>query len=312
MTFRESAVLIADITEAARTTLTIGGFVHRDPHQARQHHDRIRGPGAKRSQNGTVGRPLVVDFGLALRDEAEVVMTVDGQLVGTPRLHRARSKRPGGAIGRTGAATSTASALSFMNCSAANVPSAGHGPCSSIRSCTSRRGRHGDSMTAFHGPWKRSASRRWPRSRPGAIRRPPSWRPTLRAICAVRPVQARPRPARCERCGSGVAWQSGALAATIALAIAALTCLLVLSVAFGLREGQSADRERENAIQLASASPRNQAPSARRAEYRQAESHLGLGLALCRTEQCGPRKLLWLARMQCAPPDAEDASPTFV
>ena len=31
-----------------------------------------------------LGKPIVVDFGLALRPEADVVMTIDGQIVGTP------------------------------------------------------------------------------------------------------------------------------------------------------------------------------------------------------------------------------------
>ena len=31
-----------------------------------------------------LGKPIVVDFGLALRPEAEIVMTIDGQIVGTP------------------------------------------------------------------------------------------------------------------------------------------------------------------------------------------------------------------------------------
>ena len=31
-----------------------------------------------------MGKPIVVDFGLALRPEADVVMTIDGQIVGTP------------------------------------------------------------------------------------------------------------------------------------------------------------------------------------------------------------------------------------
>jgi WD40 repeat protein len=33
---------------------------------------------------GSLGRPIVVDFGLALREEAEIVMTIDGQVIGTP------------------------------------------------------------------------------------------------------------------------------------------------------------------------------------------------------------------------------------
>ena len=31
-----------------------------------------------------MGKPLVMDFGLALRDEAEVTMTMDGHIIGTP------------------------------------------------------------------------------------------------------------------------------------------------------------------------------------------------------------------------------------
>src|SRR5262249_42430427 len=31
-----------------------------------------------------LGRPLLMDFGLALRDQAEITMTVDGQIIGTP------------------------------------------------------------------------------------------------------------------------------------------------------------------------------------------------------------------------------------
>ena len=36
------------------------------------------------SYYGSRPRPLLVDFGLALRDQAEVTMTVDGQIIGTP------------------------------------------------------------------------------------------------------------------------------------------------------------------------------------------------------------------------------------
>ena len=33
---------------------------------------------------GELGRPLLMDFGLALRDGAEVTLTLDGHVLGTP------------------------------------------------------------------------------------------------------------------------------------------------------------------------------------------------------------------------------------
>jgi tRNA A-37 threonylcarbamoyl transferase component Bud32 len=75
LTFREAAGLVADVAEALDYAHA-RGLVHRD----------IK-PGNILIESGDrdeLGRPLVVDFGLALREEAELVMTVDGQIIGTP------------------------------------------------------------------------------------------------------------------------------------------------------------------------------------------------------------------------------------
>jgi WD40 repeat protein len=72
--FRESAEIIASVADA--TDYAHGrGLVHRD----------IK-PGNViiEQTDGGPGTPIVVDFGLALRTEAEVVMTMEGQILGTP------------------------------------------------------------------------------------------------------------------------------------------------------------------------------------------------------------------------------------
>src|SRR5207302_1523644 len=41
-------------------------------------------PAGQRTGSSEVGKPLIMDFGLALRDKAEITMTLDGQVIGTP------------------------------------------------------------------------------------------------------------------------------------------------------------------------------------------------------------------------------------
>ncbi|MBM3972466.1 MAG: hypothetical protein FJ302_21805, partial [Planctomycetes bacterium] len=115
LTFRESAELIAQLAESLDHAHALGIF-HRDVKPANviieypiglglsapldadssSQGSKVDGEGLRAthslpdSQPSTLNprssrpRPMILDFGLALRDEAEATMTVDGQILGTP------------------------------------------------------------------------------------------------------------------------------------------------------------------------------------------------------------------------------------
>ena len=92
LTFRETAGLVAQIAQALDHAHECG-LVHRDVKPANIMMEFSgASPEAEKAADGPaeargaarLGKPIVVDFGLALRPDADVVMTVDGQVVGTP------------------------------------------------------------------------------------------------------------------------------------------------------------------------------------------------------------------------------------
>src|SRR5262249_55455338 len=82
LTFRESAQLVADLAEALDYADDVG-VIHRDMKHASVMLESVV-LGESGNGRGDLGRPLLTDFGLALRDGAEVTLTLDGHVLGTP------------------------------------------------------------------------------------------------------------------------------------------------------------------------------------------------------------------------------------
>jgi WD40 repeat protein/serine/threonine protein kinase len=91
LTFCEAAEVLAEVAEAVDYAHGMG-LVHRDlkPANIMVETPRLRLDDAglpveePKPEADRIGRSLVMDFGLALRDEAEITMTTDGLVLGTP------------------------------------------------------------------------------------------------------------------------------------------------------------------------------------------------------------------------------------
>jgi WD40 repeat protein/tRNA A-37 threonylcarbamoyl transferase component Bud32 len=80
LTFREAASLLAEVAEAVHYAHRMG-VIHRDLKPANV---MIAYEAPAEGAGLGVGRPLVMDFGLALRADADVTLTEDGHVLGTP------------------------------------------------------------------------------------------------------------------------------------------------------------------------------------------------------------------------------------
>jgi WD40 repeat protein/tRNA A-37 threonylcarbamoyl transferase component Bud32 len=289
LSFREAAELAAQVAEALDYSHS-RGLVHRDikpgnimvehasPLVGHRPHSLVNAPAG--TESGFHAKPIIVDFGLALREETEIVMTVEGQIIGTPAyMSPEQAAGHGHHVDRRSDLYSLGVVLYQLLC--------GEVPFRGSKAMLLYQVLRDDPRPL------RSLNDRIPRDLETiclkAMAKQPGWRyatagefsDDLRRFLKGEPIRARPtgRPQRLWR------WclRNRLLAATASLAAAAVLALVSVSIVMNIQQARALRESQRSAATLA----------------------LQHGLAECDLGNVGPG-MLWLARsLEAAPNDDE-------